>query len=267
MSPLYLEAVGIAAAGLADWASTIAVLRGDAPYEAAELPTYAPSLLPPNERRRATLSVRQGFRAAEDALKGSRLPADQLAAVFASSDADLAIIQRISLALTETSRPVSPTDFHNSVHNAAAGYWSIATGSRLPSTTICAYDASFAAGLLEAATLIAADGHDTLLVCYDVPGPPLLQARRPFTCPASSALILRREASPSTIACLRLALTEDLCESRFDADPALEALRLGNPAMRALPLLSVIARRVQPATPIVMALPGRAGLRIDCRFP
>ena len=35
--------------------------------------------------------------------------------VFASSDADLAIIHRICVALTATPRLISPTDFHNSV--------------------------------------------------------------------------------------------------------------------------------------------------------
>ena len=45
---------------------------------------------------------------------------------------------------------ISPTRFHNSVHNAAAGYWTIGAHCMQAATAISAYDASFAEGLLEA---------------------------------------------------------------------------------------------------------------------
>ena len=262
MIELFVEGVGLAASGLPDWASAIPVLLGTAPHVPAELPPYAPQLLPPNERRRATRSICQAFRAAEDAITSSGAQADRLAAVFASSDADLAIIQRISLALTQPARAVSPIDFHNSVHNAAAGYWSIATGSRQPSTTVCAYDASFAAGLLEAATVVAADGHDTLLVCFDVPGPSLLQDYRPFDCAASTALLLTRSAGPRALARLRLSVGPAV--ETVMADAALETLRLGNPALRALPLLRVLAAPPSHDDTIALALPGAIALKIAC---
>lgn len=262
MIELFVDGVGIAAPGLSDWAQARPVLLGKTPYAEAALPAHAPGLLPANERRRATPSVRQAFRAAEDAISGCPEKAGRLAAVFASSEADLGVIQRICLALTEPACAVSPTDFHNSVHNAAAGYWSIATGSRLPSTTICAYDASFAAGLLEAALLIAAENHPTLLVCYDVPGPPLLQAQRRFECVASSALLLSGKPGPATLARLRLSLVEGP-DTRLD-DPALEALRLGNPALRALPLLRLLAQPEDSVRQATMSLPGRQALQIEC---
>ena len=47
-------------------------------------------------------------------------------------------------------QPVSPTQFHNSVHNTAAGYWSIATGSQQPTTCLACHDATAAAALLKA---------------------------------------------------------------------------------------------------------------------
>ena len=259
MSALFVHAVGINATGLSDWARARDVLRGAATFEAVEPLPYQPALLPPNERRRATAAVRQAFRAAEDALSTYAGPPDRLAAVFASSDADLGIINRISIALTEPARAVSPTDFHNSVHNAAAGYWSIATHSQRPSTTVCAYDASFAAGLLEAALLTGADGEDTLLVCYDVPGPPLLQAKRAFGCAASVALVLGREPMPASLARLRI-VTGHAAETRF-GDAALEILRRANPATRALPLLRLLAAR--EAGTVVLALPGNLSLAVE----
>ena len=62
------------------------------------------------------------------------------------------ICHEICQALALAAREVSPTRFANSVHNAAAGYWSIATGSMMESNVLCAFDASFVAGLLDAMT-------------------------------------------------------------------------------------------------------------------
>jgi hypothetical protein len=52
---------------------------------------------------------------------------------------------------------LSPTRFHHSVHNAASGYWAMASHSMAASTALSAFQNSFAAGLLEAATQCAAD--------------------------------------------------------------------------------------------------------------
>jgi hypothetical protein len=240
-APVFVEAVGLAAPGLPSWSIGQTVLRGDASYAHAPLVTPVPQLLPANERRRATPAIKLAFQAAEDAMQGSSRPASSLATVFASSDADLAIIHRISLALTATPRFVSPTDFHNSVHNAASGYWSIGTGSQGASSTLGAFDGSFAAGLLEAYLLCRVDGADTLFVAFDLPAPEPLHAKRPFAHPAAVALVLTRDKTARTLATLACATTPEP-ESGLD-DTALEALRLGNPATRALPLLRQLARR------------------------
>ena len=114
-----------------------------APLSAAHARDAAAQRAPARDTRgKARVSARPKTRC-----RATALPAASLATVFASSDADLAIIHRICLALTATPRLISPTDFHNSVHNAAAGYWSIAAGARAASTTISAHDGSFAAGL------------------------------------------------------------------------------------------------------------------------
>lgn len=236
---LWVESVALSAPGLADWPAARRALRGEAPYVPAELPSYAPQLLPPNERRRATPAVRQAFRAAEAACAGARRAPGEYTAVFASSDADMSIIHRIGLALAAPHRVVSPIDFHNSVHNAAAGYWSIAVDGRGPSTTLCAHDASFAAGLLEAATIVHCDAEDVLLVVYDVPVPELLRPKRDIGNAVSLALIL--SCRPSAAALARLQLRRGTLPVSVLADPALEALRQSNPAARGLPLLRQLA--------------------------
>ena len=262
MTPVFIEAIGLAAPGLASWGEAAPVLRAAQPYTPAPMAPHMPALLPPNERRRATPAVKLAFQAAEDAMRGTSISPADLATVFASSDADLNIIHRISSALATEQRLISPTDFHNSVHNAAAGYWSIAVGSRLPSSTLSAYDSSFAAGLLEASLLVLIDGHDTLLVAFDLPPPEPLLAKRPIGVPTGVALILTRTAGPNSLARIVITATND-AESQL-ADASLESLRLANPAARALPLLELIAS--QRAGRVV--LPGaRGNLAVEVTTP
>ncbi|WP_020647736.1 beta-ketoacyl synthase chain length factor [Solimonas variicoloris] len=233
-----IEAIGLAAPGLPDWPSAARVLRGEAAHEAVELPAYAPQLLPPNERRRATPAVRQAFRVAEEAIAGR--DASSLATVFAGSDGDMSILHRICAAVAEPQKLVSPTDFHNSVHNAAAGYWGIAVASTAPSTTLAGYDGSFALGLFEAALQVVSDARDVLLVVFDVPAPPPLFDARSLGCAASCALWLKPAGGAAPLGHLDLALG-DAAETTLEVS-ALEALRLANPALRALPLLQRVAR-------------------------
>jgi hypothetical protein len=238
MTPVFVEAIGLAAPGLPSWAAGSAVLRGEHSYLYEPLPPHSPAMLPLNERRRATPAVRLAFQAAEDAMAATALPAAGLATVFASSDADLAIIHRICVALTATPRFISPTDFHNSVHNAAAGYWSIAAGARAASTTIGAHDGSFAAGLLEACLQVEVDGGDVLLVAFDLPAPEPLHSKRPIAHPAAVALVLTRQRG--TDSCVLSCATSKDAETTMAEEP-LEHLRLGNPAARSLPLLQRLA--------------------------
>jgi len=236
----FINGVGIAAPGLAGFRASLEILRGAAPYLASAETPYAPALLPPNERRRATATVRQAFRAAEDAVDGSSTDARGLASIFASSDADMTVLHRICAALAQTPRVISPTDFHNSVHNAASGYWSIAVQSSAVTTSLSAYDASFAIGLLEAAALVD-ERRDVLLVAYDATAPQPLLTKRPLAMSAGVALVLSAHAGAAALGRVVVAAgetPESLC-----ANPSLEGLRAGNPALRALPLLELLAAR------------------------
>jgi hypothetical protein len=236
-----IKSVGIAAPGLAGWAASAPVLAGAAAYLPAPEAPYAPALLPPNERRRATASVKLAFRAAEDAVTAAAADARTLASVFSSSDADMTVLHRICDALSRTPRVISPTDFHNSVHNAASGYWSIGVGSMSPTTTVSAHDASFTAGLVEAVALARDRAADVLLVVYDAIAPQPLAAKRPLAATAGVALIVGADPAPGAAG--RLALSLEGARETPCANAALEELRVGNPALRALPLLELIAAR------------------------
>lgn len=251
---VYVESAGCCAPGLDGWAQAQPVLRGECAYLRADLALPPPQRLPANERRRASLAVRLGFRVAEDALSQSaRLPAS-LATVFASSDGDTQIVHRICVALAEPERVLSPTDFHNSVHNAAAGYWSIAGGARLPSVSLSARDASFAAGLLEACALVQVENLDCLLVAFDMRLPEPLLAHGCITETAAFALLLSAQRSTASLASLHVELIPHQPETGI-AESGLEALRRSNPAARALPLLIQLARR----EPAALLLDGAGG--------
>lgn len=256
MRPLYVESIGVVATGLNGWIEATKILRGEQALGDAIPPPHQPQLLPPNERRRASAAVRLAFRVAEEAAAASTRPVAQMASVFASSDADTAILGRICGALAQSPRVVSPTDFHNSVHNAAPGYWSIAATSRAPSVSLSAWDASFVAGLLEAWALLHDEGRDLLLVAYDLRAPEPLHAVRAIECDSAVAMVLCAEPAASRIARIEwVGPAADTAVSRME-DGRLERLRCGAPPLRALPLLASIARR-QTAT---VVLQGAAGL-------
>lgn len=239
---LHLHGIGLCAGGLPDWPSGRNVLSGRSSYEAAGIVMAASPLLPPAERRRTTDAVKLAMTVASEAVAHAGLRAEDTVAVFASSGGDGKTINGILETLASAEREVSPTRFHNSVHNAPAGYWSIATGCREASTSICAHDYSFAAGLLEAATRSLTERRPTLLVAYDLPYPPALASCRTIAAPFGAALVISPPRSDSALAELSVELRQEpLAETALE-DPALDALRAGVPAARALPLLAAVAR-------------------------
>jgi hypothetical protein len=242
MSPLYLEKVGLFAPGLLGWANSLAQLRGELPFEPSPPPRYKPLLLPANERRRATKSVRITFGACEDAI-GDRLDeAQNLAGVFASSGGDYGVHDQICRALLREDIAVSPTQFHNSVHNAAAGYWSIASGSTQPSISLSAFDFTVAAGCLEAFPLVQTEQLPTLLVFSDceVVGP--IHQKRAIDWPFACAWWLTPTQGENTLAALSLALVDSSLPAPVCANAKMETLRNNNPAARVLPLLEALAK-------------------------
>jgi len=199
-----------------------------------------------------------------------------LPSVFASSGGDGNNCHEICQALSLEERSISPTRFHNSVHNAAAGYWSIATGSQVASNAIGAFDLSFAAGLLEAITQVAVERTRVLLVAYDAQYPSPLFEKRPIPEAFGVALVLgplgsagvkmraggtaradgtARAGGGAPLGRLTVAFS-DAPADRV-SNPALEALRASIPAARSLPLLYQLAMR-QAAVVHIDYLDGRS---------
>lgn len=168
---LVIEGIGAWAIGLPDWASMTAFARAETERQADAPRRPAPSLLAANERRRAPDSVLLALQVAQAACEQAERAARDLPSVFTSTHGDLAITDYMCQTLASAPLDMSPTKFHNSVHNAAAGYWTIGTGCHQPATAISAYTGSFAQGLMEAALQIAEGAEAVLLVAYDGPAP------------------------------------------------------------------------------------------------
>ena len=209
--------------------------------------------LPAAERRRAGAVVKVSLAVAEEAVKASGLQARVLPSVFSSSSGDAVNCHEICNALASNDRLISPTRFHNSVHNAASGYWSISSGAMASSSVLCARDASFAAGLLEAIAQGVVEDRAVLLVAYDTDYPEPLRSVRPVQDSFGVALVLSPQRSERSQA--RWTLEPAACFSNSAATPldnlALEQLRQSIPAARCLPLLRSVA--VQNAGEVVLA--------------
>lgn len=239
---------------------------GEQALEPAALPSPKTGLLPPNEERRTTGTIQLALRVARQALQETDQRAEELATVFASSCGDAEVALRICRSLALEKRPVSPIQFHNSVHNAAAGYWHIAWGSTAPSVSLAAYDGTFAAGLLEAVTQVRADGRTVLLVAYDLPPPPPIREVRPIREPYGIALVLAPEESQEhpNWGILSLSPVSEEPETCCEATE-LESIRLGNPAGRSLPLLQLLA--TGGSDRMVLPYTSRSALAVELTAP
>ncbi|WP_321887003.1 beta-ketoacyl synthase chain length factor [Paraburkholderia bannensis] len=263
-----IESIGLIGPGLPDWPHAADVLAGRAPYESARTALPQPASLPSAERRRTGPVVRTALAVGHEAVAASGRDATTLATVFAASGGDGQNCHAICETLAGDDRQLSPTRFHNSVHNAPAGYWSIAAQARATSNVLCAYDASFAAGLLESLCQVAVDGVPSLLIAYDADYPEPLHAVRPIADAFGVALVLAplghgdAQQRPG-LAHIEAQLTD--APATQLASPELEALRAGNPAARVLPLLEAIAQR-RAASVVIDYLP-ETRVRIDLSFP
>jgi len=257
----YLNGVGLLGPGLADWPGAARVLSGREIWQRAPTVLPAPQCLPGAERRRTGPLVKLTLAVGLEATAAARADPASLPAVFTSSGADGQTCHEICEALASDDRQLSPTRFHNSVHNAAAGYWGIATGATAASNALCAYDASFAAGLLEALCQVAVEHTSELLVAYDGSYPEPMHHIRPIPDAFGVALVLAPRAGAASLARLEAAF----CAARADpmTDAALETLRASIPAARSLPLLAQLARGASGR--VVIEYLDNTGLAVEVR--
>jgi hypothetical protein len=257
----FIGGIGVLGPGLDNWPHAAEILRGSQPYLPAPTVLPVPAMLPPAERRRTGRVVKLALAVALEAVTSAAADAARLPSVFSSSGSDGHICHEICQALALPAREVSPTRFSNSVHNVAAGYWSIATGSMAESNVLCAFDASYVAGLLDTMTQVAVDGHAVLFVAYDTEYPPPLHAKRPIPDAFGVAMLLTPDRTPKSLARIGVGLTDETADTM--PEPTLEALRTTIPAGRSLPLLRLLARGTAGRTVLDYLDVSRAAVQVE----
>ena len=238
---LFVNGAALWAPRLPGWEQARAILSGREPPPPAAAPRPAPQLLPPNERRRAPDTVAVALESALAACQAAQLAPASLSCVFGSTHGDLAITDYMCTTLAVTPAQISPTRFHNSVHNAAAGYWSIGAACTRPYTAISAGPHTFGAGLLETCAQVLSSGENILFVLYDIDARGPLAAVAPSRGLLSAALVIGTEPGTQLLASfdLELLAQEDFEPSR--AQPANAALVAGNASEACLPFMEALA--------------------------
>jgi len=213
---LFIEGIAFWAPRLPGWNAARAILRGESPPPDRPAPRPAPAILAPTERRRAPDSVAVALEAASSACAAAGRPPGELPSVFASTFGDTGVSDYLCAQLASAPLDTSPTKFHNSVHNAAAGYWAIAAGCVQPYTALSAHQHTFGVGLATACLQALADDTATLYVAYDIETPGPLARMAPSRGLLGAGLVLAPHASARA----QLALTWRIEEGEARATEA-----------------------------------------------
>lgn len=246
-SAIQCSVVGIGAwgPGFNDWPALRALLlAGAAAAPLGETVKPSPQVIPANERRRAPLPVKIAVEASWQALQQSGLAAADVACVFGSGLGDTEITDYMCRVLTTELKQLSPTKFHNSVHNAAAGYWTISSGCMKSANSIAAYQMTAGLALLEGMSQCALQQEPVLITLFDTEAHATY--RQIFPCSENFAAAILLQPLSHTVApgMPVLTLTHDDTDSAavVPAHPQLAKLQAENPAAGILGLLDLLAR-------------------------
>jgi hypothetical protein len=256
---LVIAGIGSWSERFPSWPALLRYLRAgaDMPDDVVPPGPFA-ERIPDRERRRAPLHVKIAVEVAQQAVDASGFDPASLPSVFTSGMGDVKTTDLICRALAAPQKIISPTHFHNSVHNASSGYWSIAAACHERSNSVSGFRHSFGIALLEAAVLCQTEGRPTMLVACDIGTERPLDAICPIAGPFGVALVL----GPSgTAGHARMEISLEPASGGDDEESDL-ATRLGlagNPAARALDLL---ARLATGATARPLAMPIGSGTRL-----
>lgn len=244
MMTVYINDIAVIGPGLIDQDNSKSILRGQNSWVYQDMPQLKPEMLPANERRRTTPIIKLALECIQGLLKDYD-DLQTISTVFASSDGDFEIIDKMCTALAEDEKIVSPTLFHNSVYNAPAGYWSIASLIRGASTSLSAGDATFMCGLQEAVSQVEADVNTVLFVAYDFPAPQRLDEYRHFDYPLAIAMRLGATAEHKVLGTLTLNGLEGEEKISNCRNASLETLRKASPIGSGLPLIEALSRKAR----------------------
>jgi hypothetical protein len=238
----FVRGVSVWGPGLPGWSASQPILAGVHDYVTTETSPPLPTLLSATERRRTGIAARLALSVAQRASEMAGIAPGAIPSMFATANGDGAVVHSILEALA-AKQPVSPTLFHNSVHNTAAGYWAIATGSQQATNCVACHDSTAAAALLKAIAEVQTECRPLLLCIYDVPLLPPLDACHPTCGPFGAGFVLVPEGDDRDLAQLSVRYVGAMSpsDSEMPRLPSLRDLARGNSAARLLRLLESLA--------------------------
>ncbi len=197
-----------------------------------------PEVIPANERRRAPLPVRLAIESSWQACQNANIDPSTLGCVFVSGLGDTQLTDYMCKVLAGENKALSPTKFHNSVHNAAAGYWTISTGCMQAANSVAGYEESVSLTLLEGLIQAEAEQRPLLLTFYDAPVSPILKPLlKNETAFSMSIVVAPKSLGSSSGNHLRAHVSDESVEWPDQSWPEpLATCYNTNPVARALPL-------------------------------
>lgn len=250
-----IEGVGVWGAGYSHWKDVVARnpvgFDPDEPVKSNETDDNAapalsdagpkPEIIPARERRRAPLAVKLAVEVAAQAFEQTSMLAEDTTCVFASGMGDTNITDHMCRAVATADKLLSPTKFHNSVHNAAAGYWSISTDCMMPANSISAFNYTAALALLEASTQCSVQQRPVLLVVFDTKTPATFAGSMTINENFACALLLtpQRDATKPNIKIESGRTAQSMSQRCVESNFTMAST--ANPAAQLLPLLHSVA--------------------------
>jgi hypothetical protein len=165
---LQIGGVGIWSTGILDWREFERVRQAGYVLPEAEKVAPQADIVPARDKRRVPVIARMAIEAGLQACRMAKAEPENIATVFASCMSDNESTDYLCRVVVSPEQAMSPTKFHNSVHNATLGYWSIYTRNHQSGCFVGAYRESFAAALLESAVLCLSGNQAVLCVVYDL---------------------------------------------------------------------------------------------------
>jgi hypothetical protein len=237
--------VGAWGPGFNDW-QTLVELISSQPANYVLQDNYQkgpkPQIIPANERRRAPVAVRLAVESSWQAANNANISPKNLACVFASGYGDTHLTDYMCRALNTEAKQLSPTKFHNSVHNAAAGYWTISTDCNAPANSIAGLEWSVPLALLDAVIQSEQEQRPLLITCFDADVAPTMKSIMDNDSLFSSSIIVSSEKIDDTPQ-FTLKLIQQTCDwPTVVFNSQLLSLYNDNPSAKMLALLSLIIK-------------------------
>lgn len=219
----------------------LSLTEASGPFDQGKSPK--PAMIPANERRRAPLAVRMAVEVCAQAVANAGLQPQDLPCVFVSGLGDTDLTDYMCRELAGELKQLSPTKFHNSVHNAAAGYWTIAADCHQAASSVAGLEHSVGIALLEGAVQCLAAQKPMLLAFYDTATCDLLRPLLGNDQSAAFALVIEPGTSAGKSGLtLAVEAAAECPWPELELPQWLASCYENNPAAKVLPLIAAWLR-------------------------